>query len=316
MTSDEGNCCTDGIFVPGIPPCLDGKCDDYVCIPCNKACGRTEKGNGCCISYCDNNSCCRKIGSIGLDAAEPKRGAVFITLTVLSAIQFIACIYACFGLSNGEGTIRNTYWAKATVDASDVPENANVPVVEATLYMGVSSLVVDMGDDVDTMKWSEACEPNEVTNEPSMYCTDCKDAVTPIYTTAIMSTVAKLGQLLTDLQRSTQKGDVNCQKFMGMFTGFFATATTLAAFQTFSDACYKTIDDLDTKYYEVTASPGPGYIVMLIMVIFGFVDGFGHCLFKVPVEARNRNPYGFPNNLKMEDEIKEVPADGGASTKV
>lgn len=303
MTSEEGNCCTDGVFVPGIPPCLDGKCDDYVCFACNKACGRSEPGNGCCVNCCNHNACCRKIGSIGLDSVEPKRGPIMITLTVLSFIQFVACIYACFGLSNSEGTIKNTYWAKAVAEApKDMPEDQ---FVEKTLYMGVSSVVIEQGDDVTTIKWSDACKEEETTGGIN-YCTDCENAVAPIYTSAIMTTIAKLGQLLTDIQRSTADGDVSCQKTMGMLTGFFATATTLAAFQTFSDACYKTIDDISEN---LSASAGPGYIVMLIMVILGFVDGFAHCILKVPVEARNRSSYGFPNNLKTEDEIKELSAD-------
>lgn len=303
-TNEEGNCCQNGVFVPGIPPCLDGKCDDYVCFLCNKACGR-EKERGCLLTCMDQNYCCRAVGGVGLDCVDKRRGPLMMCLSVLSVIQMVACVYACVGLARDAGSLQASYWAKATATE---PEGFDL-----TLYIGVASVASESNGETDTFDWSEACEED---SPMQAYCTECKDATSPIYTSAIMTTVAKMGQFLTDIQRSTARGDVNCQKFMGVFTGFVATATTLMAFQTFNDYCYKEIDGLELTStsgdsVKLSVTQGPGFLVMLVMVFLGLPDGIGHLLLRVPADARNRSPYGFPNNLPgygPEDEvIKEDP---------
>ena len=48
---------------------------------------------------------------------------------------------------------------------------------------------------------------------------------------------AKFTQLQTDVLRSTRRGDLNCQKGMGVFTGCFGGITTLAALIAFANNC-------------------------------------------------------------------------------
>ena len=80
---------------------------------------------------------------------------------------------------------------------------------------------------------------------------------------------------MTDFQRSTRKGDLNCQKFMAILTGIIGTITNLIALSTYSAECYTNLPDqflgLEMDYYL-----GPAFKCMLAATILKPVDVLIH----------------------------------------
>lgn len=297
--------CENGIFVPSLPPCLDGKCDDICCLPCNRACGR-PKGKGCCIDFFDQNCFCRWFAGAGRSWFDRHRGPIFVCMAILTTIEILCCIYSCLALSDSEFLLRNAYWSKGVID------NDEAGTVD--IYIGITNLLADVDGISDktykeVVSWDDACDADEIseTNRATVtgLCSGCQDAVGSLYTTTILTTLAKLGQLGTDLQRSTRKGDVNCQKAIGFITGIVATVATLTSYQVFVEKCWRNFDEVKITGNEMDWTLGPGFISIIIMIFLAVPDGLIHLLTPVPPENRTRSPYGFPWKGKA-DEIAEA----------
>ena len=48
---------------------------------------------------------------------------------------------------------------------------------------------------------------------------------------------------MTDIQRSTRKGDLNCQKFMGVLTGILGTISGILSLKLYADGCFRNLPD-------------------------------------------------------------------------
>lgn len=83
--------------------------------------------------------------------------------------------------------------------------------------------------------------------------------------------------LMTDFQRSTRKGDLNCQKFMAIFTGILGTITNLTALSSYSAECYT---NLPEEYFglQMTYHLGPAFNCMLVATILKPIDVLIHLL--------------------------------------
>ena len=73
-------------------------------------------------------------------------------------------------------------------------------------------------DFVSHIEWAdpESCTADAYDSD---FCTSCRDVILDTESMIISSVVTEIVQMVTDLQRSTPYGDVNCQKVMGMVTG-------------------------------------------------------------------------------------------------
>ena len=133
---------------------------------------------------------------------------------------------------------------------------------------------VDGADEYE-LEWSEdAC-----TNS---YCEDCQDACNAAISSAIIALITCFPTLQTDLQRSTIKGDLNCQKIMGMVTGIVGTLSTLIALSAYADGCYNNLPENDGAGDEIVWELGPGFTCLLVATFLKPFDFLCHLI--VPVE--------------------------------
>jgi len=309
--------CQEGYYCPALPPCVDGKFDKYCAFACNKACG-TET---CCISIVDQNPFCYFFGEVPLNCwkglgifFDKWRGPLMMTMAVLSFLQLWVCVYAACALARDPAVLQNTYWAGATVKSTTTSKEVY------KIFVGIERVAFkDLADDsLEIRTWDETCANSGNGNTESSeneFCHDCESAATPLTATVIATTISKVGQLMTDLQRSTRAGDVNCQKFIGVFTGFVSTILSLSAFQLFADSCWAKRDALQVPGHEITFHEGPGFIAMVIMTILAFPDGIMHLLTPVPPTVSRISPAGFPESRRKLNMSNKGPLEFPGATK-
>jgi len=254
--------CTEGFYAPS-PPCADG---------CEKKCP------------C---GCCYVVGRCGFGFLNKQsvRGPLYVTLSALSVIQLIMGIAAACSLSTSYATVKNVAWTHVKFDGI------------GDIYSALHTVVVDI-DDPDTgfqidqaVSWDDFCDINNATAgiQATQNCEDCQTAAATFHVTAISGALSKLGQLATDMTRSRQSEDVNCQKFIGFLSGFTGGLMTLWGLLLYNDACFNNLPDsfigASGQTIDVTAVAGPGFILTTIITIGGIADGLINVFTPTPEEA-------------------------------
>jgi hypothetical protein len=145
-------------------------------------------------------------------------------------VSFICCILQLvpvISTSSDGTTIANTHWIRGEgdfVDGSGAQQGI-------TMYVSLTAftLKADNGT-VHTVKWNDvSCNISQ--------CDTCKDATSDTVLVASMSFLTSLGQLATDIQRSTITGDLNCQRTLGIATAVFGFLTTMMSLRIFMQDC-------------------------------------------------------------------------------
>ena len=84
------------------------------------------------------------------------------------------------------------------------------------IWVGLSEVIDEQSGVVTTLLWDE----HDCIYE---YCHECKDACSSTYNAVIVSLVTSVPQLLTDIQRTPRRGDLNYQQVMGGVTWIIGT---------------------------------------------------------------------------------------------
>jgi hypothetical protein len=205
-----------------------------------------------------NTSCCISIGRIGFQAISKNRAMIMMIATGFSVLTFILSLVAVIGASTDSDTVENTNWTYA--------ESGGVKS-----YIGLTTVVVDVNGATSSYKWSDASCVDS-------YCNDCKDACNSALGTAIINLITCLPSITLDLQRSSEKSDMNSVKFMSIFTGIVGTISTLTALSSYADGCYNNLPS------SVDLHLGPGFCCLLVATLLKPVDVVLHLLLPVPAK--------------------------------
>ena len=219
-----------GMYSPP-PPCVDP----------NERCGPLCA----CRPYCEESTFCRYLGTIGLKEKTLAswglpRHRLMLVASVLTFIGWILCILAALGMSKNRNLIRDWPWATATSTGSaDEEEIMYIGLSAAVVYTKsgkfVSKFLFDRHDD------SNNCGSDDGFGFGGLETSDCEacqGASTSLQLGTLFSLFTQLTQLLTDVQRSTVAGDVNCQKFMGIATGLFGLLSSACTMVAFRKSCW------------------------------------------------------------------------------
>jgi len=166
-----------------------------------------------------------------------------------------------FATSNNSIDVKNTAWTVGYVDGG------------GKLYVGLNEIYVEFANGTTTdMEWVDAgCTRFEDASNDPGFCNACKIACEDSVNVAIVSLATTIPTITTDIQRSTRRGDMNCQKFMGIFTGFLGFFTTIASLSAYADGCYNNLPD-ELIGHNITYSLGPGFICLLIATVLKVFD--------------------------------------------
>ena len=295
----------------------------------------------------EDSACCQRIGrcAAGLgrwadaDASDEtgdpadapfsrRRFRIMAFAAGVSLVAAVLQIYALFALTANDAVVRHTAWWTGTVDGASPVTDGTAGVTalesfESTVYMGLRIVTADYtykallanetvssGAGTVSFAWKdEACGTHVVSDA----CATCESASVGIWTSVVVSALTSLTQLQTDLLRSTRRGDLNCQKGMGIGTGIFGFASTLAALLAFVTNCSDRLPTPDATFtfakaggsvtLPVTWSVGPAFACLLVATLLKPVDVACHAI--LPTPPRNHPKYPFEDG--------DVEGGGGAN---
>lgn len=143
----------------------------------------------------------------------------------------------------------------------------------------------DMFDHLIQWGDSDACstglglDANE-TGTNRKICEDCQGAQFSNFA-LVMGVVTQWPTMLTNLQRSTRFGDINCQATMGVLTNLWGLVMTLLAFGLYAHACH---DKLPHHIGGIKCNWqfGIGYWCLLAATLVKVPDGIGHFIIPTP----------------------------------
>jgi len=203
-------------------------------------------------------------------------------LTFLSVTEIILGIVGACGLAKSQGTVENVAWGVATIKTS--PD-------ESTMWLGLAAVAYDLQDTSSGISvtnegvddWDKFCTNVALQNPDNSKCKDCKDAGTGLYMSAVIGVFSKLGQLSTDLTRSSHETDVACQKIFGVCTGIIGAISTLMTLQTWQTACHDAFPE-SIYGFSVDMKYGAGFICFWICTVGGILDGLVHLVVPLPAD--------------------------------
>jgi hypothetical protein len=223
-------------------------------------------------NQCDRSSFCNKIGKIGLPFFDSNRKYIMLSMAFLALVSAVLSVIPVLSISHRQLVVMNTAWTIGNVGNN-----------ELHFYVGLSTVVVDTNNTMTSYDWESArCTSIDSSNRD--YCDQCNVACDSTIRVAIINLLTSIPTITTDLKRSTKKGDLNCQKFMALFTGILGTITTLSSISLFLDGCFRHLPEYDAQGKTIIYTLGPGFICLLIPQVLKPLDVLVNLL--TPVEQR------------------------------
>lgn len=236
----------------------------------------------------------RHFGRVGFAFADVHRAPIMTAAFCVSFLAWCCMLLSGLALTESDALVRSFAWAVG---------NAESPArtITATRFVGVSHriLVVSVAPSFavspnaslySSVAWTdeEACS-----HEMESTCEQCALAAGSVTKLAIASILTQMVQMATDLQRTTPYGDMNCQKLMGVITGFYGLISGLKSLHYFSSGCWRSQPTTFTweaapelGAFEFEARWGPGLGLMWLATLLKAVDIVCHLI--VPTPRRKR----------------------------
>jgi hypothetical protein len=243
----------------------------------------------------ESNVVCRTCGGIGLSAATSLRKPIMLGAAGVNVLGCILCIFALVGMGSSYSALVFGHWIYGKIDLGDY---------QYEMYFGVSSrvLAIDCSDDAECASYhqgqgfsdegdgvyAQEQSDDDCTDWDSAsldaICEDCKDNQYSEFT-LIMGVVTYWPSLMTNFQRSTEFGDVNCQKFMGIVSTLIGMLTSIMALTGYADACYAALPtslDIGDETISADWSLGGCFNCLIAATVLRLVDLFVHTVVPTP----------------------------------
>lgn len=242
-------------------------------------------------SFAETNAFCRKVAGVpDLKLAPIWRGRIMGFAAAVSFICVILQAVPLFSLSTSADTLADVSWTHG--EGTVFVNGSRVRGID--LYVGMRAYSVHPdGLDAQSREWDDVdCETTVGAEE----CDDCLETVAATVSTVPLSFLTSFAQLATDVQRSTPAGDLNCQRFFGIFTGILGLATGLISLATYGAGCRANLPrsitvDNDGSDVEVALSYayGPSFWCLLVATCCKLIDVICHLLVVTPKGKRGDN---------------------------
>jgi len=191
--------------------------------------------------------------------------------------------------------IRFSHWMYAKVPHVNYAINGNISNIideEIKLYAGTFFIVQDCNPNFDTNDcsfikgWLQdgTCDSF---NGDTYVCNKCAWSFLGTVTTGFLGVFSMFPQMITNLQRSTEQGDFNCQKWLGMVNVLVALFSTLYGLLMFYNDCFRHIvNSLHGQSAELHY--GTAYICLIVATLLKPFDLWAHWV--VPVSEIHWDP--------------------------
>lgn len=285
----------------------------------------------CAHQIFEDSLCCRTCGSCGFHKCLSWRERVMIFASVLSFIGIIFQLPPVIGITENVNIIKKTAWALGDVKENIVYPPAFLDSLNATLpevnwgnaekvFISLKGFVLCSSSSCEFIDWGNDCleltlceeaqdyfPAGTFENDCGQYCSDCDSANAAAEKVAIIGFITAFPQLFTDIQRSTWKGDLNCQKVMGIVTGLFGFFSTLAALSAYNEACGRKLPT-EMGTLELEWRVASSWILIFFAIIMKPIDAIIHCSVPTPVYKRQEGYDGWAPPPENEyDWVKRMP---------
>jgi hypothetical protein len=231
-------------------------------------------------------------GKVGIKKFDKHRGIIMGIATVCSIVSLILSIVPVVSNSSSNEDVRTTSWTYGKIDGG------------SEVFVGLKMIVLDKENgNTQSAEWTDSqCDDFETAaDDDSSFCTDCKTACDNSVATTITNLISSVPTIVTDIQRSTRKGDLNCQKNMAIITGLISFFSTIAALSSYANGCYRHLPD--TLFgRDVEYELGPGFVCLLTAALLKPIDIMINVLMPVA-------PHDDDLNEKLIFDIDETPDD-------
>mmetsp|Transcript_5540 Transcript_5540/g.15904 ORF Transcript_5540/g.15904 Transcript_5540/m.15904 type:complete len:346 (-) Transcript_5540:90-1127(-) len=290
---------------------------------------------GCCV---ESSFCCRKFGEIGLDVLTPFRKPIFCVLLLCNFASLVLGIVAALVISSSYSTLKVGHWTSGDVEwptFDGAGDRINLHIFWGTNTQFIEVNCADFSDQTSCqaamassgfteeddgiyalgLDWEEnACGSSGLAVSGLRFsdimetaCEECKDSQFAVFG-IIVSIIVQVPTMATDCQRSTEFGDVNCQKFLGVASNVFSLLANIASILTYRSACYSDLEDsyeYAGETYKMDWYLGAGWRCLMVTMIVKVIDATGHLLIKTP-SSRSRPMTGTLVEYLKGDVIENV----------
>lgn len=254
-----------------------------------------------CRSYFEHARLCVRVGGLGVASFARSRWRARIMLCSAS-IQLVSTLLYVIGalaMSTDESLVRTFAWASFELWSSELN-------VTGSVQLGIQSRVVSLrgvafngshfvldpaGVIHNTVRWDNtSCF--QYTSAPSALveaCSACRHSMHASVSFILLSIIAQVPTISTNLQRTTPYADVNCQKFMGIATGLCGLFTGLMALRSFGYDCWRSVPNVTTLgpyNFSFTGKGGTGFFLFLVGICLKITDVLAHLLLPTPAPKR------------------------------
>lgn len=268
-----------------------------------------------CFPICESSICCRTCGKVGLAAGDANRKGFMLCGAFFNLLFMILSIIGCLGMSEDAGTLKKFAWVHGEADGSEtfLGVTSKIDTVDCSKFSMPDVCALQMpargferDDDLLTYKRvvnfaDSGCAREQLENATAhglipkevkdsldaalKQCDECKSNLLTS-TTLIMGIITSVPSILTDLQRTTRYGDINCQSTAGSVGTFFSVIMNVISLSNFATACKKNMPDTvlgpGNTTVNIKWTLGTGFMCVLIGTILKIVDSLCHFIVPTP----------------------------------
>jgi len=211
----------------------------------------------------------------------------------MSFISMIILIIPLMALSDDPKVVIFSHWMYAHLNNAEysIALNTTNYIIKTDnihIYAGTFLLVqrCDLNYN-DECSFSKGWLSHDTCTNDNTYCYKCSNACIRAFTTAFFGLLSMFPQMLIDIQRSTEAGDLNCLKWIGQLLAIIGFVSTLISLWQFYYGCFiYAYNDLHNQGYDVNV--GLAYTCVFIATWLKPFDFWVHWI--VPVSEIHWNP--------------------------
>jgi len=275
-----------------------------------------------CAPSCEWSTFCIRLGKTGVVKLQEYRAQVMLSACTVSFIGFVLIFYAWLGIFLNPGLIVASSWGQGVAHRVDASGQVDPQPVFAT-WAGARGRVDQVNCNVasnrtrceDTMliafegegqngiyrrtvkwDWFQVCgvAPAILLNVSAVpglrhSCAECAKQASGLTQMVSLALLSQFAQMMTNLQRTTVFGDVNCQNGVGVITGCTGLITTLSSLLMFWGMCARVLPKSLHEEVVIYWRLGPAFWCLLTATVLKINDITVHWLLATP-KARHVPP--------------------------
>jgi len=305
---------------------------------------------------CEWSRCCIALGKSGVAAFQNCRVQSMLWALIFSMAGFVLTVYAWLGVTLIPWLIVHASWSRGVgyvvtadgevdpnpifiswigargrvdeVNCNNAPNVTRCGLILEDLFNAVPvdgvyrrEVRFDWTEVCGVLPTSEALVNVTVSGSVKYSCEKCAERASGLSRMVSFSVLTQFAQMMTNLQRTTVFGDVNCQAGVGVITGFTGLASTLSSLVMYWSLCGKVLPTDVHQYVQIDWTLGPAFWCLFIATLLKINDIAVHAMLATPAARHTEPPMHARGNLvdylmlSVDREGSDTDGDGTSSTR-